>query len=111
MPFAPGRSGNALTQFQPGQSGNPSGGPTGPHVRTILRKLLDKEIDYKDPTTGEYVRGTIEENAGLALLARACDGDVNAYKEIMDRVYGKVTDKSEVVTTSRKITRRIGGRA
>lgn len=97
-------------QWKPGQSGNPAGRILGvPNRGTLLRKLLDKKIDYKDPSTGQYITGTIEEAMSLAMLAAATNGDVAAYKEVMDSVYGKVSDKVQVETT-RKITRRIGGR-
>jgi hypothetical protein len=108
--FEPGNQHGLANRFQPGQSGNPAGYPEGrPNRGTLLRKMMAKEIDYKDPSTGQYARGTIEEAITLAMLAAASNGDVMAYKEIMDSVYGKVTDKVQVETT-RKITRRIGGR-
>lgn len=108
--FEPGNEHGLATRFQPGASGNPSGYPVGvPNRSTVARRFLQKEIYYKDPSTGEHVLGTIEENMVLAMMAAATNGDVNAYREIMDSVYGKLTDKSEVVT-SRKITRRVGGR-
>jgi hypothetical protein len=97
-------------QFKPGESGNPAGYPEGkPNRGTVARKFLQAPIHYKDPSTGQYVLGTIEESMVLAMMAAATNGDVNAYREIMDSVYGKVTDKVQVETT-RKITRRIGGR-
>lgn len=108
--FEHGNEHGLATRFQPGQSGNPAGYPAGvPNRGTIARRFLQKQINYKDPSTGEYVLGTIEENMVLAMMAAATNGDVQAYKEIMDSVYGKMTDKTEVVTT-RKITRKIGGR-
>ena len=108
--FEPGNQHGLATRFQPGQSGNPEGYEAGkPNRGTLLRKMLAKEIDYKDPSTGQFARGTVEDVITLAILAKASEGDVNAYKEVMDSVYGKLTDKVET-TTTRKITRKIGGR-
>ncbi len=110
MPFPPGQSGNPLTQFQPGQSGNAAGYPEGvPNRGTLLRRFLAAGIDYKDPSTGEFVRGTIEEAITLAILAKASEGDVNAYKEVMDSVYGKLTDKNELILPAKTVIK-IGGK-
>lgn len=96
--------------FKPGVSGNPAGYPTGkPNRGTLARKFLKDPIHYKDPATGEYVKGTIEEAMVLAMMAAATNGDVNAYKEIMDSVYGKITDKQEI-TLPIKTVIRIGGK-
>ena len=91
MPFPPGKSGNELTQFQPGQSGNPAGHPLGvPNRATVLKKFLALSLDYKNPSTGEFETGTMEDAVVLGLLAAASRGDVAAYKEVMDSVYGKL---------------------
>jgi hypothetical protein len=110
MPFEEGNQHGLSTRFPAGESGNPAGYPEGkPNRGTLLRKMLAKEIDYKDPSTGQYARGTIEEAITLAMLAAASNGDVMAYKEIMDSVYGKVTDKVQVSAPAKTIIK-IGGK-
>ena len=114
MPFKKGQSGNPATQFKPGQSGNPAGDPGGPQRGTALRKFLSAPAKFRTPPTaddpeGQQVNGTAEEMMAMAMIAAASMGDVNAFKAVMDDVYGKLTDKVET-TTVRKVTRKIGGR-
>lgn len=100
--FEPGNQQGLSTRFQPGTSGNPAGYPEGvPNRGTLLRKMLAKEIDYKDPSTGEFVRGTIEDAVTLAQLAKASEGDTNAYREIMDSVWGR--QSTDITTKGEKL--------
>lgn len=64
-----------LTPWKPGQSGNPGGRPKTKQVRNALQKLVD-ELGL--------------EQATRAIYAKACDGDVSAFREIADRLDGKV---------------------
>ena len=102
-------------QWKPGESGNPDGRPAGvPNRGTALRKFLSAPAKFKTPPTadnpdGEEIEGTAEEMMAMAMIAAASMGDVNAFKAVMDDVYGKLTDKVET-TTVRKVTRKIGGR-
>jgi hypothetical protein len=98
-------------KFAPGESGNPAGYPTGvPNRATVLKRLLELEYEIDNPIKeGERIKVTVEEAAAWGLVQKAASGDVQAYKEVMDSVYGKQTDKVQVETT-RKITRKIGGR-
>lgn len=110
MPFEKGQSGNPEAQFKPGQSGNPAGYPPGvPNRATVLKKLLALKMTYTDPTTSEEVEGTVEEAMVWGLISKATQGDTPAYKEVMDSVYGKQTEKIEV-DTKKKVTVRLGGR-
>lgn len=73
-----------------------------PNRATALRKWLKGKVrlhTYHLPsgsTLGDGQRGTVEDQIALALIARACRGNVPAIKEILDTVYGKVTDKQEL---------------
>ncbi|GAB3303586.1 DUF5681 domain-containing protein [Hymenobacter tenuis] len=110
MPFEKGKIPEGATPFQPGQSGNPAGYPPGvPNRGTILKRLLAQKMTYTDPTTQEEVEGTVEEAMNWGIISKATSGDTAAFKEVLDSVYGKQTEKLEVDNT-RKITRRIGGR-
>lgn len=64
------------TWFKPGQSGNPSGRPKSKPVRDALRALIE-ELGL--------------EQAVRAIYTKACEGDVSAFKEVADRLDGKVT--------------------
>lgn len=77
-----------LKPWKPGQSGNPKGREKGSRNRsTIVREALEAVAEdgvmYVDKAT-------------IAILAKAMAGDVNAYKELMDSGYGKVSDKTEI---------------
>lgn len=109
MPFEDGNTHGLTTRFPPGQSGNPQGRPEGPNRGTALRKMLALSIDYKDPSTGEFVTGTMEDAIAMAMLAAASMGDVNAFKAIMDDVYGKQTDKTEISLPPKTVIK-IGGK-
>ena len=75
MPFP-----NPDTQFKPGNPGGP-GAPRGPRITTVLRALMDEKAADK----------------GLATvwLKRALEGDFRYFKELLDRIEGKVPDKIE----------------
>ena len=66
--------------FQPGQSGNPAGRPKIKPFKDALRKAIDAAGD-----DGEALR-----SVATALLAKAQEGDVQAIKEVADRLDGKV---------------------
>jgi hypothetical protein len=78
-----------LKPFQKGQSGNQNGRPKGVKNRsTIAKKWLEVEQDLKNPLTSEVERMSQEDLMTLALIKRAREGDVNAYKALMDSGYG-----------------------
>lgn len=84
------------TRWKPGQSGNPAGKPKGTeHSSTRLRRLLDAVQKAKHPVTKQEEEFTTLELMDAALIARAMKGDVQAYKEILDRFEGKVPTKNE----------------
>jgi hypothetical protein len=83
-------------QFQKGQSGNPNGRPKGSLNRsTIAKYWLEVNQNLKNPLTGENETMSQEDLMTLALIKKARDGDVNAYKALMDSGYGapkQITD-------------------
>ena len=66
--------------FQPGQSGNPNGRPKTKPFKDALRKAVDAAGDD----------GAALKLVALALLTKAQEGDVQAIKELADRMDGKV---------------------
>ena len=70
-------------QVNPQNAGRPKGKK---NRSTILKKWIE--------TAGEIDAGTQEDEIVLALIQKAKAGDVGAFKEIMDTLYGKVPDKA-----------------
>lgn len=72
-------------QWKPGQSGNPSGRPKGAVSLTAkLRQALEVEIKPGLTTADLLVKVAIK---------AASKGDYKFWKEILDRIDGKVPDK------------------
>lgn len=85
-----------LIPFVAGQSGNPNGRPKGSKNRsTIARKWLETIQSAKNPITGEDEKLSQEDLMTLALLKKARNGDVAAYKQLMDSGYGMPTQQIE----------------
>jgi len=85
-------------------------GHRGPAIVTELKKLLEKKIDYEDPTTKKPVNGKIKYAVMLRLVYNALEGETRAISEIMDRIDGKVTQKAENVTYTMMPTITIDGK-
>ena len=84
-----GRNGGTLNPFEKGKSGNPNGRPKGALNRsTIARKWLEVNQSLKNPLTGENETMSQEDLMTLALIKKAREGDVSAYKALMDSGYG-----------------------
>lgn len=78
-----------LNPFKKGESGNPAGRPKGAKNRsTIARQWLEVNQSLKNPLTGEQETMSQEDLMTLALVKKAREGDVAAYKALMDSGYG-----------------------
>lgn len=76
-------------KFNKGTTGNPNGRPKGVKNRsTIARYWLEVNQSLKNPLTGETETMSQEDLMTLALIKKAREGDVNAYKALMDSGYG-----------------------
>jgi hypothetical protein len=76
-------------RWEKGESGNPNGRPKGAKNRsTIVKYWLEVNQNLKNPLTGESQTMSQEDLMTLALIKKARDGDVNAYKALMDSGYG-----------------------
>ena len=73
MPFP-----NELTQFKPGQSGNPNGRPK---KLPEIDELLAEALGYEQASEAKEIL--------KALVAKAKKGDVRAAEVLFDRAYGK----------------------
>jgi len=101
---APENSGNnsgaaniAAYQFKPGQSGNPGGRPKKQPVTDYLIDQLDQPIPdtmkQKLPPVFVEVYGTdatFGQLLAFKLVTQGLKGDIQAAKEVLDRVEGKV---------------------
>lgn len=73
--------------FEKGKSGNPGGRPKGPSLKAeIIRQLAKK---------GDDGRRNVDAIAA-ALIEQARDGKIEAIREILDRVDGKVPQQQQV---------------
>jgi hypothetical protein len=83
------REDNLKPAWTKGESGNPNGRPKGAKNRsTIARKWLEVNQSLKNPLTGESETMSQEDLMTLALIKKAREGDVTAYKALMDSGYG-----------------------
>jgi hypothetical protein len=93
-----------LKPFPKGKSGNPKGKEKGTLNRaTILRKYADAIERTKNPITGVLEDLTQEELCNIALLIEGKKGNVQAIKEIMDTLYGKQTQPTDITTDGDKL--------
>lgn len=83
-------------KFKEGQSGNPNGRPKGTRNRsTIVREWLEVQQSVKNPITGQQEVLEQQDIMTLALIKKAREGDVNAFRELMDSAHGKQTNQIE----------------
>jgi hypothetical protein len=76
-------------RWEKGESGNPNGRPKGSRNRsTIAKYWLEVNQNLKNPLTGESETMSQEDLMTLALIKKAREGDVAAYKALMDSGYG-----------------------
>lgn len=88
------------SKFKKGQSGNPSGRPKGSRNRsTVAKKWLEVAQTLKNPITGQNEVLEQQDIMTLALIRKARDGDVSAYRELMDSAYGKAQQHIDQKTT------------
>jgi hypothetical protein len=80
---------NLKPAWQKGESGNPAGKPKGAKNRsTIARQWLETTQKAKNPITGVEEILTQEDLGTLAMVKKMREGDVSAYKELMNSAYG-----------------------
>ena len=68
-------------RFKPGQSGNPKGRPKGTSITARLKRIMEQDD------------GNVAEALAKAATKAALKGDYRFWKEIIDRIDGKVPDK------------------
>lgn len=89
-----------LKPFDKGESGNPNGRPKGSKNRsTIARQWLEVNQNLKNPLTGDNENMSQEDLMTLALIKKAREGDVQAYRALMDSGYGAPIQQIEQTNT------------
>ena len=68
--------------------------PNG-YLTPLLRKLLEKKINYQDPETHKIINGKVKDAVLWRLILNASEGETQAIREVLDRIDGKVKDKTE----------------
>jgi hypothetical protein len=63
------------------------------YLTPLLKKYLNKKIDYEDPGTKKIIHGKVKDAIVWRLLLNAAQGDNTAIKEIFDRLEGKAEQK------------------
>lgn len=92
---------NLKPAWQKGESGNPKGRPKGAKNRsTIARYWLDVNQKLKNPLTGIEEVMSQEDLMTLALIKKGREGDVSAYRALMDSGYGAPIQQVEQTQTN-----------
>lgn len=78
------------SEYQPEKNGRPKGSL---NRSTIAKYWLEVNQNLKNPLTGENETMSQEDLMTLALIKKAREGDVNAYKALMDSGYGAPTQQ------------------
>ena len=75
------------------------------HSKTILERFLSIEKDMTNPLTGLEDKLSIAEIMHLKQIANAVQGDLSAYKEIIDRLEGKtkIIEEKTIDISEKKI--------
>ena len=95
-----------LKPMKKGETRNPNGRPKGGlNSKTILNKFLSLQQKFKNPVTGEFENMSVYEVMSLSIIAKARKGDLNAYKEILDRLEGKAQQKIDHTTDGEAINK------
>mgnify|MGYP001614790561 CR=1 FL=1 len=87
-----------LTSYPKGVSGNLNGRPKGTlNMKTILRKMLETDLTLQEKAPDGQYKSTTRSGAewvNKALMKKAIKGDVSAIKEVLERIDGKVPQKT-----------------
>lgn len=93
-----------LIPAKPGEIRNPNGKPKGiPNAKTRYMRLLTLTEKMKNPVTGEMEEFSIMEQLDMQMIHKARKGDLNAYKEIMDRLEGRPHQTTDITSGGEKL--------
>ena len=61
------------------------------YLTPLLKRFLNKEINYEDPETQAMIRGKVKDAIIWRLILNGTQGEISAIKEIFERLEGKMT--------------------
>lgn len=93
---------NLKPAWKKGESGNPNGRPKGSLNRSTIAKKWLEVLSQEELEDGEVKWLSNEEAMTLALIRKARNGDVNAYKALMDSAYGTAKDTVDINSNETK---------
>jgi hypothetical protein len=100
---------NKSTQFSKENQPLKNGRPLGTlNSKTILNRFLNITKKMQNPLNNIDETLTIGELIHLKQVANALDGDLSAYKEIIDRLEGKTINVQEIKQEITQKTLRVG---
>ena len=91
-----------LKSFKKGQSGNPKGRPKGSLNRSTIAKKWLEVLSQEELEDGQVKWLSNEEAMTLSLIKKARNGDVNAYKALMDSAYGTAKDTVDINSNEKR---------
>ena len=86
-----------------GEIRNPKGRGNSKNTKTILERFLNLEMKQVNPFTKESEQMTVLELINLKQIANALEGDLAAYKELINRHEGLLTAKTDITSNGEKI--------
>tara|TARA_R110000868_G_scaffold13143_2_gene61773 strand:- start:2754 stop:3101 length:348 start_codon:yes stop_codon:yes gene_type:complete len=99
MPFKKGEIPKGAKLFKKGESGNPAGYPKGqPNRSTAAKRILAISRTASNDITDELEKLSQEEIITIRMAIEAENGNVNAYKALMDSAYGSPVQQIEQTT-------------
>ena len=88
---------NSLLNLRPYKKGEHPTPHTKKHpngyLTPLLKKFLEKKINYEDPETKAIIRGKVKDAILWRLLLNAAQGDNTAIGMILERLDGKVVQQ------------------
>jgi len=97
-----------LKNWEKGVSGNPKGRPKGSKNRSsIVKNWMEAEQKLKNPISGELEMLSQEDAGTLALIHKMRQGDVSAYRALMDSLYGAVRQTMELSQAEQPIFKQL----
>ena len=97
------------TQFKPGQSGNPRGRPEGTiSLETRVRRLLEGDEELPEPIVNAIRNQCGADKRAIDAvmivgLLQALQGDKGWAQFIVERGWGKVTDKQDITSNGKEL--------
>ena len=91
-----GRNGGTLKPFKKGEVSNPKGKPKGTKNRsTLIKQWLEAGENFKNPITGKNELLTQQDIMTLAMIKEARNGNVSAYKTLLEFAYPEENKSNE----------------